>query len=167
MQVYDARLRAERLHVDYVKGKTIIDATLASRSREATRRVLELEAEREELGEEMRRAGGHSGWLRRGGESLPSEPLPPPVPEEPIRANGLTFSWKAVARAAFYIIETQCLDCCGLMGPCEVRSLDVTRTSAQFSFEDDRSGRWRVRALDAAGFSGEWSTWLDFEPTAH
>jgi hypothetical protein len=34
---------AETLHVDYVKGKTLTDPTLASRSREATQRLLELE----------------------------------------------------------------------------------------------------------------------------
>ncbi len=165
LEVLAARLRAQELHVGYVKGTTIIDPTLAPRSREATLLLLKLEAEREGLTEELRQAGGLPGWLRRDGFFLPSEPLPSPAPEKPIRADGLKLSWKPVARAAFYIIEVQCLDCCGLLGPCEVRTLNVTRTSARFPFEADRSGRWRVRALDAAGFGGVWSTWYDFEPS--
>jgi hypothetical protein len=163
LKILDARIRAETLHVQYVKGLTITDPTLASRSKEATEYLLELEAERDQLPEELRRAGGLPGWLRRGGRSLPSELLPPPEPLEPSWADGVTFSWKPVPDAAFYIVEVECPDCCGPM-PCDVRSRDVSGTSARFSFEADRAGRWRLRSLDAAGFAGEWSDWLPFEP---
>ena len=52
-----AQLLAEELHVDYAKGKTLTDSTLAWR---------EVEARRDQLPEEMRQAGGLPGWLRRG-----------------------------------------------------------------------------------------------------
>ena len=112
--------------------------------------------------EEMRQAGGLPGWLRRGETTLPDEVLPSPVLEGPVLADELTLTWKPVIGAAFYLIEVQCTDCCGLMEPCEPRTLDVARASARFPFESDGSGRFRVRALDAAGFPGEWSGWLAF-----
>lgn len=161
-RILEARIEAEKLHVAYVRGKTIIDPTLAPRSREATLFLKKLEAERDALPEELRRAGGLPGWLR-GGQSAPSEALPPPEPEAPTHAGALTLSWKPVPLGAFYVVELQCLDCCGPIEPCEVSSRDVTGTSVQLPFEGGHSGRWRVRALDAAGAGGEWSDWQSFE----
>lgn len=146
-----------------MRGKTIVDATIPARSREATRVLRELEAERERLPEELRRAGGLPGWLRRRGEPVSSEPLPPPRVEEPTSAGDVVFSWKTVPSAAFYIVEVQCLDCCVLLDPCDPRSIDVKGTSATFPFEGGGSGRWRVRALDVNGFAGGWSEWKEFE----
>jgi len=163
-RVLAARIEAEQLHVDYVKGKTITDPSLGARSRDATKALLKLEAERDRLPEEMRRAGGLPGWLRRGGTSLPSELLPSPVPFEASYSDELLLSWEAVRQAGFYIVEAQCLDCCGLLAPCDVESLDVSTTSAGFPFAPGSSVTWRVRALDAAGFAGEWSEWTSFLP---
>jgi len=52
---------------------------------------------------------------------------------------------------------------CDALGDCDIRAVDVSVPAAQLSIEAGRSGRWRVRALDAAGYPGEWSDWNDLE----
>jgi hypothetical protein len=156
-----AQLLAEELHVDYAKGKTLTDSTLASRSREATLAWREVEARRDQLPEEMRQTGGLPGWLRRGEPDWLADPLPAPVPATQPQADPSLLTWKPVHGAAFYLVEVQCTDCCGLMAPCDSRTLYVSRASARFPFESGGSGRWRVLALDSAGIPGEWSDWLD------
>ena len=155
-----AQLLAEELHVDYVKGKTLTDSTLAVRSREATLAWREVEARRDQLSEEMRQAGGLPGWLRRGEPDWQADLLPAPELEARSQADPSPLRWKPVRGAAFYLIEVQCTDCCGLMAPCESRTLDVSRTSVRSPFETGGSGRWRVCALDPTGIPGEWSDWI-------
>jgi hypothetical protein len=162
LRILEAGDRAQRLHVAFVRGKTLTDPTLAQRSQEATKALLRLEAERDGLPEELRQAGGLPGWLRRGSGVLPTEPLAAPLPKAASHTGLLGLFWQAVPQAASYLVELQCLDCCGPIGACDVQSRDVSDTRAQFAFEAGRSGRWRVRALDAAGFAGAWSEWREF-----
>jgi hypothetical protein len=93
--------------------------------------------------------------------------LPAPIAETAGGASsGDTLVWRAVPNAVFYLVELQCLDCCGMLGPCEVRTLDVTQASVPIPADARGTGRWRVRALDTAGFGGSWSTWNRFTPRA-
>ncbi len=164
-KILEARYEAQRLHVGYVKGNRLVDPRLPARSREATARLLELEAERDGLPEELRRAGGPASWLWPCGRSLPAKPLPSPKPGAAAHGAGaVTLSWDPVPDGTFYLVEVECLDCCGFREDCGVTSLDVTKTTARLPLEAGHSGRWRVRALDAAGRPGAWTGWQALEP---
>jgi hypothetical protein len=167
LRLYEAQLEAHKAHVAYVKGKVLIDPQVPVRSRAATQHMREIEAEREGLNEELRQAGGLPGWLSRPGGTPSTEPLPAPTVELPGGVNpGDVLTWTPVPNAAFYLVELQCLDCCGLLGPCEALTLDVTQASVAVPAEARGTGRWRLRALDAAGFGGDWSAWHQYAPRA-
>jgi len=155
---------AQTLHVQFVRGKEITDPTLKLRSREATLAYKELEAERERLPEELRQAGGMPGWLRRGADPFPVEDLGAPTGLELIRGELPTLSWQAPAQASYYLVELQCLDCCGLLGPCDMQSIDVAATQLPYEVEADKTLRWRVLSMDSAGFPGDWSEWVTSAP---
>lgn len=163
LRIIAARLDAQRLHVAFVKGETLVDPSLPSRSRAATRHLRDLEAERERLPEKLRLAGGLPGWLRRGDRPPPTGLLPPPALREPAGGEALLFSWEAVPRAAFYVVELRPDECGRLVGECDTLSLDVSEPKARFPLEAGPGGQWRVIALDKAGFPGEWSSWTRFE----
>lgn len=77
--------------------------------------------------------------------------------------------WPAVAGAASYTLEIDCMHCCGRDRWCtDVGSKwqqvpGLTGTSHEFEFVGSQPGRWRVWSVDAAGRQGRKSDWTNFD----
>jgi eukaryotic-like serine/threonine-protein kinase len=80
--------------------------------------------------------------------------------------RNLTLDWEEVPGAVSYEVQ---LEACDQNGQnCFDHPVDsdppriTTATSYSFSFVGAQPGRWRVRAIDANGIAGEWSSWWTF-----
>lgn len=160
-QIAVAEDEAQRLLVRSKRNGVLVDPTVATRAKEAADHLIELRAERAGLPKELTEAGGLSSWLY-GISCLEAPALAAPETTPADVAEGLAMSWKSVTPGARYVVELQCLDCCGMAGPCDVRSVEAIGTSLRLPFDAGHSGRWRVRAIDPTGPVGAWSEWQSF-----
>jgi hypothetical protein len=72
-----------------------------------------------------------------------------------------TLSWNAVPGAVSYDVRRQWCNTDGT----DCTSYDpvtTSETSYTFNFVGAQVGRWRVRAINSAGFNGDWSPWRTF-----
>jgi hypothetical protein len=149
-----------RLEVQYQRGKKLANPYLSELALAAKERLLGLMAERDGLPEELRKAGGPAGWLRRPSRDHSGKALPAPSPGNARYEEGLILEWPPVPEAHFYFVEMQCLDCINVIYESEILSTDVVRPRARFPLSEGRRVRWRVQALDNWGLAGPWSPWL-------
>ena len=161
-QIVVAEDEAQRLLVRSKRHGVLVDPTVATRAKEAADRLIELRAERAGLPRELTEAGGLSSWLYGEISCVEAAVLAAPETEPADLAEGLALSWKSLTPGARYVVEVQCLDCCGMTAPCDVRSIEANGTSLRLPFDAGRSGRWRVRAIDPSGSVGAWSEWQSF-----
>ena len=103
-----------------------------------------------------------------------------PAPRLLSPANGSSFNvfprrtelrWQAVAGAASYTVEVDCMQCCAAGKWCTdvgqtFRIADGAKdTRYTFDFVGAQPGRWRVWAVDASGRPGPKSDWWEFRYT--
>lgn len=81
-----------------------------------------------------------------------------------------SLGWVPLPNAASYVVEIDCLGCCGSQWCADVGrqfriARGITATSYTFDFVGAQPGRWRVWGVDAAGQEGPKSPWWGFRYT--
>lgn len=108
-------------------------------------------------------------------------PMKLPAPKMISPTNGTVFdnfprlttvTWKPVPGADHYAVEVDCYGChtsgkwSTEVGQKWLVKDGITNNQYTFAFVGAQPGRWRVWAVDAAGISGNKSSWWQFEYTA-
>ncbi len=75
----------------------------------------------------------------------------------------LTLEWEPVPGALRYRVDIECYGCCAAHQFCYLHSETTSGTSYTLdNFVGDQPGRWRVRAISAAGVAGPPCDWRRF-----